>query len=125
MNQVFATVAFATLHILMLSGCTTINIVPQDSGAVSETRESIHIGILKLRLPATRGNVQAADVKTLGAGWQSGPFLGWNASNLITANPADCQLLIIIKSPAQAENAAKIISSLEGQGPCIVDYTQN
>ncbi|MGB5483860.1 hypothetical protein [Parasphingorhabdus sp.] len=107
-----------------LTGCTTINMVQQDGVAATAYQQSTHIGITRLRLPASQGNVQAADIKTLGVGWQSGPFIGWNASNLVTADPSECQLLIVVRSAAQAENAAKIISSLEGQDPCIVDYTE-
>jgi hypothetical protein len=123
-THIFASVLTALVSSLTLVGCTTINVVPREGMATTDFRKSVHVGILTLRLPATEGNVQAVDVKTLGAGWQSGPFVGWNASNLVTANPADCQLLIIIRSPAQAENAAKVISSLEGQNPCLVDFTQ-
>ncbi|MEH6660609.1 MAG: hypothetical protein V7679_03085 [Parasphingorhabdus sp.] len=107
-----------------LAGCTTINMVPQDGVVTTPYKQSTHIGVTRLRLPASQGNVQAADIKTLGVGWQSGPFIGWNASNLITADPSECQLLIVVRSAAQAENAAKILSSLKGQDPCIVDYTQ-
>jgi hypothetical protein len=107
-----------------LAGCTTINMVPQADGASTQYQQSTYIGITRLRLPARQGNVQSADIKTLGVGWQSGPFVGWNASNLVTADPSECQLLIVVRSAAQAENAAKIISSLEGQDPCIVDYTK-
>jgi hypothetical protein len=123
-TRIVVRVLFAFISFVAMAGCTTVNVMPQVGMASTEFRSSTYVGIVTLRLPATLGNVQAVDVKTLGAGWQSGPFVGWNASNLVTANPADCQLLIIIRSPAQAENAAKVISSLEGQNPCIVDFTQ-
>lgn len=113
------------LGIVLLCGCTTVNVMPAvDQGVSTEYQDRTYIGITRLRLPSTQGYVQAADVKTLGAGWQSGPFVGWNASNLVTSDPAKCQLLIVVRSAAQAENAAKIISSLKGQDPCIVDYTK-
>jgi hypothetical protein len=122
-THVVATVLLALVSSLTLQGCTTINVVPQEGVASTEFRKSVHVGILTLRLPATEGNVQAVDVKTLGAGWQSGPFLGWNASNVVTANPADCQLLVVIRSDVEAENAAKILESLKGEKICVVDYS--
>ncbi len=112
------------LLILLLPGCTTINVLPNELGELSKLSERVFVGAVKVRLPATSGHIQAVDVKTLGAGWQSGPFVGWNASNLVTADPAECQLLIVVRSGAEAKNAKEIISSLEGQNPCIVDYTR-
>jgi hypothetical protein len=117
--------AIAATALPALQGCTTIDLAQAGSRTQAQTRERIFLGVVAVRLPKTNGKIAAIDVKTLGAGWQSGPFIGWNASNLVTANPADCQLLVVIRSPAQAENAAKVISSLEGQNPCIVDYTSN
>jgi hypothetical protein len=113
--------------LLMLGsqGCTTINLVPEEGSKLSGVRNQLFVGALKVRIPESEGNIQAVDIKTLGVGWQKGPFLGWNASNLVTANPSSCQLLIIIRTPAEADNALKIISSLEGQNPCIVDYTSH
>lgn len=113
-----------TLSTGALAGCTTINMVAQDGVTTAPYQQSTHIGITRLRMPARQGNVQAADIKTLGIGWQAGPFIGWNSSNLVTADPSKCQLLIVVRSAAQADNAAKIISSLKGQDPCIIDYTK-
>ena len=102
----------------MLGGCATVN-------ADGRGRSLWFVGLVRVILPDTQGKLAAADVKTLGAGWESGPFLGWKAGDWIIADPADCQLLIVIRSPAQAENAAKVLQSLGGQQPCIVDYTHS
>lgn len=103
---------------LALGGCATVN--------ASESGRSLwFVGVVRVVLPDKAGKLAAVDVKSLGMGWDSGPFLGWKAGNWIIADPGDCQLLIVIRSPAQAENAAKVLQSLGGQQPCIVDYTRS
>ena len=83
------------------------------------------IGITRVILPSTEGRLAAVEISTLGAGWDNGPFLGWKAGNWVIADPADCQLLIVIRSPAAAENAAKVLQALKGQQPCVADYTHS
>lgn len=101
-----------------LTGC--VNITVGERG-----KSHVFVGVVRVTMPDRVGAVSAIDVKTLGIGWSQGPFLGWNAGNWVSANPADCQLLIIVKSSAQAEGAAKVLQSLGGQQPCIVDYTHS
>jgi hypothetical protein len=100
----------------LLGGCTTI-------ASGGETRSAIHLGVTAIRIPQTRGDVHAASVRTLGVGWDAGPFLGWHSANWIAADPARCQLLVVIRQAVEADNAIRIINALEGQNPCIVDYT--
>ena len=80
---------------------------------------------MPVKVPEKRGKISAVDIKMLGVGWDSGPFIGWQAGNWVIANPDDCQLIIIIKSAVQAENAQKVIQSLGGQQPCIADFTHS
>jgi hypothetical protein len=114
----------AVIATISLSGCTTVNMMPSGNGQPIAAQKLTLIGLTKLRFPEIIGNTKAVDVRTLGAGWQSGPFFGWNASNLITANPADCQLIIIVRSSVEAQSAAKIVTALEGKNPCIIDYSK-
>jgi len=102
--------------IFMLCGCTSI-----DYG----TRGTTHVfaGIVRVNLPATSGKLTAIEVRSFGAGWDNGPYLGWKANSWVIADPDECQLLIVIRSPAQAENAAKVIQALGGQNACIADFT--
>lgn len=81
------------------------------------------VGVVRVILPNKLGDLAATDAKTLGVGWDGGPYLGWKAGNWIVADPDACQLIIVIRSPAQAENAVEVLRSLGGQQPCIVDYT--
>lgn len=106
--------------LLLLSGCTNV-VTGLESGA-SQTRT--YIGVVRVKLPERTGSLVALDVQSLGIGWDQGPYLGWKAGNWVIADPAQCQLLIVIRSPAQAENAAKVIQSLGGQNACIADYTR-
>lgn len=103
----------------MLTGCTTVRV--GEAGGRGSVRT--YVGVVQVMLPDQKGALAAVDVRSLGLGWDAGPYLGWKAGNWVIADPAKCQLLIVIRSPAQAENAAKVIQSLEGQAPCIADYT--
>jgi hypothetical protein len=79
---------------------------------------------MRVSTPATRGRLSVIDVKAVGFGTDDGPWLGLRASSWITADPRDCQLLVIIRSSVEADSAARLIKSLEGVNPCIVDYTR-
>ena len=81
------------------------------------------LGLVRIVVPDGQGKLSAIDVKTLGVGWDRGPYLGWKEGNWIVADPANCQLLIVIRSTAQAENASKVLQALGEQQPCVVDYT--
>lgn len=101
---------------LSLCGCTTVRV--GEGG-----RSAYFIGAVRLVLPDAAGKTQAVEIQSLGLGWDAGPYLGWRAGKWVIADPKDCQLLVIIRSPAQAENAAKVLQALGGQEPCIVDST--
>ena len=105
---------------LVLTGCVTVQVGDQAGG----TRTSrTHIGITRIVTVEKPGAMAAVDVRTLGFGWDKGPFLGWRAGEWVTADPAKCQLLVIVRSPLEADNAAKVLAALEGQNPCIADLT--
>ena len=108
----------ALIFLLLTGGCATV-----EPGAAA--RSSFYLGATAIRIPQTRGQVSAASVSTLGVGWDDGPFIGWRSGNWISADPANCQLLIVIRSAAETANAVQIINALEGQSPCIVDYTNS
>jgi hypothetical protein len=102
--------------VTLVTACTDLS-----AGGAIHTRT--YVGIVRIAAPATRGRVAVTDVKALGIGTDGGPWLGWRASSWITADPRDCQLIVIIRSSAEAAGAAKIFQSLEGANPCIVDFT--
>jgi hypothetical protein len=106
----------ALILLSLAAGCTTV-----ESGGAG--RASFYFGATSVRIPRTQGNVSAVSVRALGMGWDGGPFLGWRSGSWITADPANCQLLVVIRSAVETANAVQIINALEGQNPCIVDYT--
>ncbi len=101
--------------------CTTVQV---DSGGGSTI---FGIGVVRVELPPTKGDTLAIERSGVGLGWESTPgggvWLGYSASEWVIADPADCQMLVIIRSPTQAENAKRILESLEGETPCVVDHT--
>lgn len=99
-----------------LPGCT---VVQAGSGGVSRTL----VGVVRIEMPATAGRLAALDVKTLGGGWDGGPFLGWRSANWVVADPRDCQLAVIIRSGTAAEYAAKVLAQLKGANICVADFT--
>jgi len=106
----------ALLFVFLLGGCASVQ-----AGGRQQT--FFHLGATSVTVPQTQGDVSAISVSTLGIGWEEGIFLGWRSSNWITADPANCQLLIVIRSDVEAANAIQIINALGGQRQCIVDYT--
>jgi hypothetical protein len=110
-----------TLAGFAIGGCTSISVGSADG------QEFAGIGFYRVKLPATQGSLVAVDRESVGIGWGSlvgsAAFLGYDKSEWIVADPENCQLLIVIKSAAQAENAKEIIELLGDQSPCIVDQT--
>lgn len=86
---------------------------------------STYIGIVKVTRPAATGLTSVTDVRALGIGWDEGLWLGWRAGSWIEADPSRCQLVIIIRSAAEAANAALVLRALEGMKPCVVDFTKS
>lgn len=106
---------------MMSAGCTSISVGSADG------QEFAGLGYYQVKLPASQGTLVAVERESVGIGWGSlagsAAFLGYDKSEWVIADPADCQLLIVIKSAAQAENAKEIIELLGGKSPCIVDQT--
>lgn len=102
----------------LLSGCTTIE------AGDSRHRTMTFVGVVRVRLDDDDTKLSAVDVKMLGVGWDAGPFIGWQAGTWVRADPSHCQLLIVIRTPAQADNAEKVLRALGGQNACVADYTR-
>lgn len=102
--------------VALLAGCTTVKFA--DRG-----ESSLYVGVTRVIKPATVGDVKAVEVKSLGLGWDAGPYLGWKSGKWVAADPEKCQLLVVIRSPAQAKNAIDVLKTLKGQQPCLVDST--
>lgn len=99
-----------------LCGCMSVG--PPGAGATKT-----FVGVVRVRMPQVVGDLSSADVHGLGLGWDAGPWLGWRSGNWVIADPSKCQLLVVIRSPAQAANAVEVLQALKGKQLCMVNYT--
>jgi hypothetical protein len=114
----YARAACLAIAALAVSACATVG---SSGSAVTKT----FVGVVQVRTPSTAGDLHVAEVSGLGVGWDAGPWVGWRSGSWVTADPAKCQLLVIIRSPVQAANAAQVLQALKGSEPCMVDSTQH
>lgn len=103
---------------LAVAGCTAVSTGTQKAS-------KLYVGIVRVAAPPSAGLTSVSEVRALGLGLDDGPWLGLRKTSWITADPRDCQMLIIIRSDVEAASAVAIIKSLEGLNPCIVDYSRS
>ncbi len=103
--------------VVMTGACASV-----EPSAAGQTRT--FVGIVRVKTPAKVGDVQVTEVSGAGVGWDAGPWVGWRSGSWIVADPAKCQLLVIVRSPAQAANAAEVLQALNGNEPCMVDSSR-
>lgn len=109
----------ALLAAFALTACAGVNLAK--SG-----RQSLRFaGGVRIEVPETYGEVRAIDVTTLGAGVDTSAFLGWRRGQFVFVKPNECQLLIIVRSTAQAEHAAAMIDAMKGEKTCLVDFARS
>lgn len=105
----------------VLAGCTVINV------GTGQTADITSVGIVRVRVPVVVEGLVAIERQGAGLGWDSlpgsGTYVGWSDARWVMADPRHCQLLIVIRTPAQAEHAKDILSKLEGESPCVVDQS--
>lgn len=104
--------------LLLLAGCTTI-----DLGSNGSTKTVL--GIARIELPATAPGMSAVGLKTFGIGWDGGPFLGFHESSWVIASPAECQLVVIVRSNVEADNAKQVLERLKGEKICVADFSHS
>ena len=104
-----------------LTGCTVINV------GAGEQVDMLAVGVVRVRVPVVADGLVAVERSGVGLGWDSlpggGAYLGWSEGKWVIADPAKCQLLVIVRTNEQADNAKSILSKLEGESPCIVDQS--
>jgi hypothetical protein len=110
--------AFAGISAALCQGCTVT--LPADG----PTREIISVGITRIVVPERKGNLVAFRRSSLGLGFgdatASAVWAGFDSSEWVIADPAKCQLLVVIREDVEAENAARILESLKGENVCYV-----
>lgn len=110
--------ALCVLAAALCSGCTVT--LP----AEGPTREIVSVGITRIIVPERKGNLVAFRRGSLGLGFgdatASAAWLGFDRSEWVIADPASCQLLVVIREDVEADNAARILESLKGENVCYV-----
>lgn len=108
----------ATAAVALCSGCTVT--MPGEGPA----HEIVSVGVTRIIVPERKGNLVAFRRAGVGLGFGdaagSAAWLGFDKSEWVIADPASCQLLVVIREDVEAENAARILQSLEGENICYV-----
>ncbi len=106
--------------LLVAGGCANMEL---DQSAAR--RSMVFLGGVRVEVPETYGEVRAIDVTTLGAGADTSAFLGWRHGQFVFVKPGECQLLIIVRSKVEVEQAARLIEAMKGGQTCMVDFASN
>ena len=114
----------ARWHLTLALGAVAMAIGACAQNPAAGHSSTTHLGIVKVVRPTTAGATSVTDVRALGIGWDKGVWLGWRAGSWIEADPSRCQIVIIIRSAAEAANAVSVLRAIEGTKPCVVDYTR-
>ena len=101
------------------AGCTTISI--NDGQAL----QGHYLGLVSVRVPEAHTGMTAVEAKNFGASFAEGVNLGWSSQSLVTADPAGCQIMIIVKSAAQIANVQQIAKGLKGEKLCLADFSSS
>lgn len=109
--------SIAALPILLLGACTQVDLTGGVAG-----RNHVYVGAVSVNVPRTYGELRAVDVTTLGVGVDESAFLGWRHGQFVYVQPDQCQLMIIIRSPVEADHAMRILRAVEGEQLCVVDF---
>lgn len=117
-GQAFGRVFFVLIWGLFVGGCTQVDLT---RGVSSHSQ--VYVGAVRVTVPATYGELRAVDVSTLGVGADSSLFLGWRHGQFVYVRPDACQLLLVIRSPVEADHALSILRAVEGEHLCAVDFS--
>jgi hypothetical protein len=112
----------AILPLATLGACTTIELDPNGSRRVTA------VGIVQVRMPSSTGDLTVIERTGVGLGLDrlpgGGAWLGYSDAGWILADPAQCQMIVVIRSSAQARSALQILSQV-GETACVVDQTES
>lgn len=97
------------------SACTTVKL----EGAVGEESPRTYFGVVTVLGSNEKhaAGVRRLEIRTIGLRFQSGMSLGYIRETAL-ALPADCRLVVLVRSPAEVHHAAEILKSMK-DGPCI------
>jgi len=111
-----------------LSGCTTIVLGGEDTLAQKQRRDVVSLGVTRIVIPETHGETVAFKRTGIGLGFGSAvgsaAWLGFDQNEWVIADPAKCQLLVVIRSDVESANAALIVEKLKGVDVCYTNDAQ-
>jgi hypothetical protein len=99
-----------------LTACTSLN--TSEGG-----RTVLFAGVTQIKVPSTIGQITSQSLRGFGLGWDRGPFFGWHESTWVIADPRNCQMIVIIRSNVEAEQATQVLERLKGENICAVDFS--
>jgi hypothetical protein len=113
--------------LVLLPACTQVNL----AGETGKTYR--YFGFVELKLPETKGHVHAVSVESAGIALEDGLMIGWRDNERVVvpldaregeAPPAEapCNLIVIVRSDAQAKHAREILSGLDGENICLTSF---
>jgi hypothetical protein len=111
-----AKAALPALAALVCGGCTVV--MPGEGPA----RSIVSVGITRIVVPERKGNLVAFRRGGFGLGYGdavgNAAWLGFDTSEWVIADPAKCQMLVVIRKDVEADNAARILNTLKGENIC-------
>lgn len=124
----FASAVCALILALTLPGCTTIVLGDNDTLSQRDRRDIVSLGFTKIVIPETQGETVAFKRTGVGLGFGSAvgsaAWLGFDQNEWVIADPAKCQLLVVIRSDVESANAALILEKLKGVDVCYTNEAQ-
>lgn len=104
--------------VLFCSGCTVA------ISGEGPRREIISFGITRIIVPERNGDLVAFRRTSLGLGFgdatASAAWAGFDSSEWVIADPAKCQMLVVIRDDVEADNAVRILETMKGENVCYV-----
>lgn len=100
---------------LSLGGCAAVE--------AGDDRPGYLLGVMRTKPVEKVGDIRAVDRRVLGLGWGAGGFVGWRRSEEVSADPAQCQLIVIIRSTVEAAQATRILAELGERPACIANFS--
>ncbi|MEM9087054.1 MAG: hypothetical protein AAGB23_14125 [Pseudomonadota bacterium] len=124
----FAAAVCALVLALALPGCTTIVLGDNETLSQRDRRDIVSLGFTKIVIPETQGETVAFKRTGVGLGFGSAvgsaAWLGFDQNEWVIADPAKCQLLVVIRSDVESANAALILEKLKGVDVCYTNEAQ-
>lgn len=104
---------------LLVAGCTTIE-PSQNLGEEASSR--LLVGIVQVRTQEQPGQLVGRQTKVLGADLSRERILiGIASDTKFVADPAQCQVVIVIKRKSDLAAAQNLVNQFKGGNACIAD----